>query len=143
MAFIVFFLSALALGSFVWTVIQVIKPDLFFKAEQEANLNRKRPRWYLFAGLTGIFLLMVLWWISLSERRISLWFLTGFFTIGALKPLGIVFFYDRFSQSVTKLVTSMKKSKAAYQKIVISRAILTVVLSASALYFAGMFGPVR
>lgn len=91
MKFIIITLGLLALGSLIWTIIQLIKPELFFKAE-EANTKRKRPAWYLIGGILGLAILIVLWIQALSLQLMSVWILTGVFTLGSLKAIGIVFF---------------------------------------------------
>lgn len=142
MWFIIFFLILATVGSLVWTVVQVVKPEWFFAAENEANLKRKRPVWYLIGGILGILLLMAIWVQALQLQLTSVWILTAVLTLGSVKPLGMVFFYEKFSEQASKLVNSMKDSKKAYRTIVVSRGVLTVVLLAATLYFLGVFGQV-
>jgi len=143
MIFIIILLSLLLLGSFIWTIIQIFKPELFFKAENKANLDRKRPKWYLFGGIIGIIVLVVLWLIAINLDKTSVWILIGIFTAGSIKPIGIVFFYKKFSNSVTSIVNQMQKSKKTNNLIILSRAVLTIILLISLLYFSGVFGIVR
>lgn len=140
---ILMFLILATVGSVIWTVVQVIKPEWFFAAENEANLKRKRPVWYLVGGILGILLLIVVWIQALQLQLTSVWILTGVLTLGSVKPLGMVFFYEKFSEQASKLVNKMNDSKKAYGAIVASRAVLSVVLLATTLYFLGVFGQVR
>jgi hypothetical protein len=142
MDFIIITLGSLALGSLVWTTIQLIKPELFFKAE-EANTKGKRPVWYLIGGIIGLVVLITLWIQAFSLQLISVWILTAVFTLGSLKAFGIVFFYQKFSTEVTKLVSTVQKDKKAYWTMVVSRAFVFIILSITALYFAGYFGSVH
>jgi type VI protein secretion system component VasF len=135
MQFIVFFLSVATLGSFVWTVIQIIKPDWFYRAEEEANLKRQRPWWYLLGGVLGLCVIGYIWIQAFELRLVSVWILTAVFTLGSVKPLGMVFFYERFSEEASKLVIKMQDSKKMYWTIVLSRGILTGVLLVTTLYF--------
>lgn len=143
MLFIVVFLSVITLGSFIWTIIQIVKPEWFYKAEKEANIKKKRPWWYLMLGVVGLIILMVLWIQSFKLKFVSVWILTAVFSLGSIKALGMVFFYDKFSGGVTKLVGKMQSSKRTYATIVISRAILTICLLVATLYFGGFFGVVK
>lgn len=140
---ILVFLILATVGSLIWTVVQVIKPEWFFAAENEANLKRKRPVWYLVGGILGILLLIVVWIQALQLQLTSVWILTGVLTLGSVKPLGMVFFYDKFSEQASKLVNKMSDSQKAYGAIVASRGVLSVVLLAATLYFLGVFGQVR
>lgn len=143
MLFIIFFLSIATLGSLAWTIIQIVKPEWFFAAEKEANLKRKRPVWYLIGGILGLVVLVVLWVVALRLQLTAVWILTAVLTLGSVKPLGMVFFYDKFSEQASKLVNNMKDSRKAYGVIVLSRGMLSVVLFLATLYFLGTFGPVR
>ncbi len=142
MEFIIITLGSLALGSLVWTTIQLIKPELFFKAE-EANTMGKRPLWYLIGGIIGLVVLITFWIQAFILQLISVWILTAVFTLGSLKAFGIVFFYQKFSTEVTKLVSTVQKDKKAYWTMVVSRAFVFIILSITALYFAGYFGSVH
>lgn len=135
-------LGVLALSSAIWTVIQIVKPQLFFKAEHEANLKRKRPWWYLLGGIIGLVLLVALWVYALEAKLISIWILTGISTLGSLKAVGMVFFYEKFSGGVTKAVDKMQSSKKIYNSIILTRAVLTLILSLATLYFSGMLGTI-
>lgn len=143
MLFIIFFLSLITLGSLIWTVIQIVKPEWFYKAEYEANLKRKRPWWYLMFGVVGLMMLIILWMQALKLQLISVWIFTIVCTIGSAKGLGMVFFYQRFSGGVTKLIGKMQASKKTYVTIVVSRGILTLSSLLAVLYFAGVFGKIR
>lgn len=143
MGVILFFLILATLGSVGWTVVQAVKPEWFFAAENEANLKRKRPVWYLVGGILGILLLIMIWVQALQLRLTSVWILTAVLTLGSVKPLGMVFFYEKFSEQASKLVNGMKDSKKAYRTIVVSRGVLSVVLLVTTLYFLGVFGQVR
>lgn len=142
MTFIIILLGVLAAGSLVWTIIQLVKPELFFLAEEEANLKRQRPIWYLWGGIIGLIVLVILWVQALRLQLVSVWILTTIFTLGSLKALGIVFFYEKFSSSVSKLVGTMKENKKAYWTMVATRAALFLVLCFATLYFAGYFGTI-
>lgn len=137
--YLLFLLSALSL---VWTIIQVIKPEWFYKAEEEANLKRKRPVWYFLGGVLGLTIVVWLWVLALQFKLISVWILTIVFTLGSLKAVGMVFFYDKFSGGVTKAVDKMKESQKTYRMVIVSRGVLSVLLGLSASYFAGWFGVV-
>lgn len=143
MLFIVIFLSLITLGSFIWTVIQIIKPEWFYRAEQEANLKRKRPWWYLMLGIAGLVMLFILWYQAFQLKLISVWILTAIFTLGSVKGLGMVFFYNKFSGGVTTLISKMQASKRTYAIIVISRGLLSLISFMATLYFAGMLGSIR
>jgi len=110
MEFIVITLGLLATGSLVWTIIQLVKPELFFKAE-EANTERKRPAWYLLGGILGLVVLAALWVQAFRLQLVSVWILTAVFTLGSLKAFGIVFFYEKFSKDVSKLVITVQKNR--------------------------------
>lgn len=142
MKFIIIILGLLTAGTLVWTIIQLIKPELFFKAE-EANTKGKRPAWYLSGGILGLVVLVALWFQAFSLQLVSVWILTGVFTLGSLKAFGIVFFYEKFSKGATKLVSTVQKNKKAYWSMVVSRAVLFIALCIASLYFAGYFGSVR
>ncbi|MFP4557822.1 MAG: hypothetical protein ACLFNU_13215 [Bacteroidales bacterium] len=142
MKFIIITLGLLALGSLIWTIIQLIKPELFFKAE-EANTKRKRPAWYLIGGILGLAILIVLWIQALSLQLMSVWILTGVFTLGSLKAIGIVFFYEKFSSKAAELVDIVQKNRKAYWKMVISRAVLSLVLCFATLYFAVYYSSIH
>jgi hypothetical protein len=142
MEFIVITLGALATGSLVWTIIQLVKPELFFKAE-EANTERKRPAWYLLGGILGLVVLAALWVQAFRLQLVSVWILTAVFTLGSLKAFGIVFFYEKFSKDVSKLVSTVQKNRKAWYTLVLSRAVLFVILGLATSYFAGYFGSVR
>lgn len=135
MEFIVGFLSIATLGSLIWTVIQIIRPDWFYKAEEQANLKRQRPWWYLLGGLIGLCTIGYIWLLAFELHLVSVWILTAVLTLGSVKPLGMVFFYQRFSGEASKLVTKMQDSKKVYWAIVLSRGILTGVLLMTTLYF--------
>jgi hypothetical protein len=142
MGFIVILLGLLAIGSLAWTIIQIVRPELFFKAEEEANIKRKRPVWYLLGGISGLVVLVILWIQVFRLHLLSVWILTIVFTLGSLKAFGIVFFYEKFSIGVTKMVSTVQKNKKAYWTMVLSRAVLFLALCLAALYFSGYFGPV-
>lgn len=142
MLFIQLLLASLAIGSILWSIIQIIKPELFFQAEQAANVNRVRPTWYLVGGVIGLICLVLLWIVALSQQKTSVWILTGLFTVGSLKPLGIVFFYDKFSSQVSGLVSKMETSKVTNTTIILSRIVLSIILTVATLYFMGVFGAV-
>lgn len=142
MEFIVITLGLLATGTLVWTIIQLVKPELFFKAE-EANTKRKRPAWYLLGGILGLVVLAILWIQAFRLQLVSVWILTAVFTLGSLKAFGIVFFYEKFSTGVTKIVSTVQKNKKAWWTMVASRAVLFVILGLATSYFAGYFGSVR
>lgn len=142
MEFIVITLGLLATGTLVWTIIQIVKPELFFKAE-EANTKRKRPAWYLLGGILGLVVLAILWIQAFRLQLVSVWILTAVFTLGSLKAFGIVFFYEKFSTGVTKIVSTVQKNKKAWWTMVASRAVLFVILGLATSYFAGYFGSVR
>lgn len=142
MVFIIGMLALLSFGSAAWTVIQIIKPAAFFKAEEEANLKLVRPTWYLAAGIAGLVCIAVLWTQAARLGLRSVWILTALMTLGALKPLGMVFFYEKFSGGASKVVNAVRASKSAYLAMTASRGVLSLALAAAALYFAGAFGPV-
>jgi hypothetical protein len=143
MLFIAGFLSVMTFGSFLWTVIQIVKPEWFYRAENEANLKRKRPWWYLLLGVAGLLILIALWIQAFKLELVSVWILCLVFSLGSIKALGMVFFYDKFSGGVTKLVGKMQSSKRTYATIVISRGALTICLLLASLYFGGIFGAVK
>lgn len=136
-------LAALALGSLIWTVIQIVRPAVFFRAEYEANLKRERPWWYLAGGVIWLGVLVLLWVQAIQLRLISVWIVTGLLTLGSVKALGVVFFYQRFSGAVTTVVTNMAASRKAYVTTVVMRGTLSLVLGLMACYFGGVFGPVQ
>ena len=136
-------LALLAAGSLVWTIIQIVRPELFFRAENEANLKRKRPWWYLTGGIVWLAVLVLIWVQALQLRLTSVWVVTGLLTLGSLKAIGVVFAYDRFSGGVTAVVNTMATSRKAYAATVAGRAALSLLLGALACYLAGLFGPVR
>jgi hypothetical protein len=142
MEFIIITLGSLAAGSLAWTIIQLVKPELFFKAE-EANTKGERPAWYLLGGILGLLVLIILWIQAFSLQLVSVWILTGVFTLGSLKAFGIVFFYQKFSTEVTKLVSSVQEDRKAYWTMVVSRAVLFLTLCLATLYFAGYFGSIH
>lgn len=135
MWFIVTFLTIATVGSMLWTLIQIIKPDWFFKSENEANLKRKRPWWYLLGGIIGLLSIGFIWVQAFQLKLMPVWIFTVVLTLGGLKPLGMVFFYDRFSGEVSNLVTKMQASKKLYWTMIAARALLSVVLLMTTLYF--------
>lgn len=135
MWFIISLLSFLTLGSFVWTVIQIIKPELFFAAENEANLMRVRPKWYLYGGVAGIIAILLVWYYAFQLQIKQVWILSVLLTIGSLKPIGMVFFYDKFSEKASFVVNKMKSSPKIYWIGVTMRAILCIILSIATFYF--------
>ena len=140
MQYITTLLIILAIGSGIWTLIQIIKPSWFYKAEEEANIKRVRPKWYLLGGIIGIICIIVLWIQALQLKLTSVWILTAIMTLGAIKPLGIVFFYDKFSSEMAALVQKMQASKSTYWAIVASRGVLSIILFVATMYFMGKFG---
>lgn len=83
----------------------------------------------------GLCTIGYIWFLAFKLHLASVWILTAVLTLGAVKPLGMVFFYQRFSGEASKLVTKMQDSKKVYWAIVLSRGILTGVLLMSTLYF--------
>jgi len=142
MIFIIGLLCLIAIGSFAWTIIQVIKPEWFYKAEYEANIKKVRPWWYFILAVIGLIWIIVIWINAIQLKLISVWVFTVILTLGSAKGIGIVFFYDKFSSGVTTFIGNIKENKKAYRKIVIGRAILTIISVLSALYFAGVFGKI-
>lgn len=143
MQFVITLLIMLAVGSGAWTLIQIIRPEWFYKAEEKANINRIRPKWYLLGGITGIICIIILWVQAFQLKLTSVWILTAIMTFGAIKPLGIVFFYDKFSGEMAVLVQKMQASKSTYWAIVASRGVLSIILSVAAMYFMGKFGTLQ
>ncbi len=139
MVFIIAFLSFITMGSMIWTIIQILKPEWFFKAENEANLKRQRPKWYLIAGIAGLVSIIIIWGQAFQLGLTSVWILTGILTFTSLKPLGMVFFYEKFSGEVSELVVKMNQSKKAYWTVVSLRGVLSLVLLFTTLYFIGVF----
>jgi len=142
MWFIVTFLVFVTLGSASWTIIQLVKPEWFFAAEKEANLKKERPVWYLWGGILGIISIVMIWVYAIRLQLTSVWILTAILTLGSIKPLGMVFFYEKFSEKASKIVTQMNESKKTYYTVVIVRGLLSIVLLFVTLYFGGIFGEV-
>jgi hypothetical protein len=142
MLFIIGFLSLIAFGSLIWTIIQIVKPEWFYKAEQEANIKKVRPWWYLVLAVVGLVCVIIIWVNAIQLKLISVWIFTVILTLGSVKGIGIVFFYDKFSSGVTTYIGNIKENKKAYMQLVIGRGVLTVVAALSALYFAGVFGKI-
>lgn len=138
MWFVVLLLSVLSVGSLVWTIIQVVKPELFFAAENEANLKRVRPKWYLAGGIIGILSIVFLWFNAFQLQLKPVWIFTTIFTLGAFKPIGMVFFYDAFSEKASKVVNKMSTSKKVYWMTVVMRAVLSGILIYSTVYFINL-----
>ncbi len=135
MWFIIGLLGTLSLGSTVWTIIQIVKPELFFAAETEANLKRVRPKWYFYAGLAGLIAVLIVWYFAFKLQIRSVWILAFLLTLGSIKPIGMVFFYEQFSEKTSNLVNKMKDSKKTYWTGVVMRAILSIILWMATLYF--------
>ena len=133
-------LLVLALGIFGWTVIQAWKPAWFYAAEESANLKRTRPRWYLVAGILGLVSNVLVWYQAITLKLTSVWILAVVISLGSIKSLGMVFFYDQFSEKVSGLVGRMNESKTLYRRVVISRGLLSVLLLLATAYFWGYFG---
>lgn len=138
MWFIILFLMALSLGSIVWTIIQIIKPELFFAAENEANLKRVRPKWYLYGGILGIVSILFVWFNAFQLQLKPVWIFTAVLTLGSIKPIGMVFFYEKFSEKASTVVNKMNESKKIYWLTILMRAILSTVLVATTIYFANL-----
>ncbi len=135
MWFIIGLLGALSLGSTVWTIIQVLKPELFFAAETEANLKRERPKWYFYAGIAGLIAILIVWYFAFQLKIRSVWILAFLLTLGSAKPIGMVFFYEQFSEKASALVNKMKDSKKTYWTGVVMRAIMSIILWIATIYF--------
>ncbi len=142
MLFIILLLAFISIGSFIWSVIQIIKPEWFYLAENEANIKRKRPWWYLASGILGLIVLLVLWMQAFALKLNAVWIFTAVFTLGSLKPLGMVFFYEKFSEKASIAVTQMQKSKKTYNAVVVSRLLLSLIAFIAILYFTGVFGEI-
>jgi hypothetical protein len=142
MIFIIGLLSVIAIGSFAWTIIQIAKPEWFYKAEYEANIKKERPWWYFILAVIGLVWIVVIWINAIQLKLISVWIFTAILTLGSVKGIGIVFFYDKFSSGVTTFIGNIKEDKKAYRKLVLGRAVLTVAAALGALYFAGVFGKI-
>lgn len=135
MWFIISLLVLLSMGSIAWTLIQILRPDLFFAAENEANLKRVRPKWYLFGGLVGIASILFVWFNAIQLQLKPVWIFTVILTLGAIKPIGMVFFYDTFSEKASKLVNKMNDSKKVYWLSVIARTFLSIIMVLTTIYF--------
>jgi len=48
-------------------------------------------------GIAGLIVLIVLWIQAFKLDFVSVWILTVLFSLGSIKALGMVFFYDQFS----------------------------------------------
>jgi len=143
MLFIIVFLALITLGSFGWTIVQIAKPEWFFAVENEANLKKERPGWYFGGGVLGIISIIIIWFYAIRLQLTSVWIFTAILTLGSIKPLGMVFFYEKFSDKASKIVTQMNDSKKTYYTVVILRGVLSLVLLFVTLYFGGFFGEVR
>jgi len=143
MWFIITFLVFITLGSAGWTIVQIAKPEWFFAAEKEANLKKERPAWYFWGGILGIISIIIIWFYAIRLQLTSVWIFTAILTLGSIKPLGMVFFYEKFSDKASKIVTQMNDSKKTYYTVVIARGILSIVLLFVTLYFLGIFGELR
>ena len=139
MLFIIVLLAIISIGSFTWSVIQIINPEWFYLAENEANIKRKRPWWYLASGILGIVVLSVLWMQAFVLKLNSVWILTAVFTLGSLKPIGMVFFYEIFSRKATSLIYQMRDSKKTYNTVVTLRLLLSFVALATMFFFINLF----
>ena len=139
MLFIIVLLAIISIGSFTWSVIQIINPEWFYLAENEANIKRKRPWWYLASGILGIVVLSVLWMQAFVLKLNSVWILTAVFTLGSLKPIGMVFFYEIFSRKATSLIYQMRDSKKTYNTVVALRLLLSFVALATMFFFINLF----
>lgn len=135
MWFIISLLAVLSVGSVTWTIIQVIKPELFFAAESEANLKGIRPKWYFYGGVIGILSIALVWFYAFQLQITPVWILAVVLTIGSLKPIGMVFFYDQFSKKASAVVHKMQSSKMTYWLGVVLRAILSIILVITTIYF--------
>lgn len=138
MWFVILLLSVLSVGSIAWTLIQIVKPELFFAAENEANLKRIRPKWYLAGGVIGIIAILFLWFNAFQLKLKPVWIFTAIFSLGAVKPIGMVFFYDAFSEKASKVVNKMSTSKKVYWMTVVMRAILSGIMVLTMIYFMNM-----
>ena len=138
MLFIILLLAFISIGSFIWSVIQIIKPEWFYLAENEANIKRKRPWWYLASGILGLVVLLVLWMQAFALKLNAVWIFTAVFTLGSLKPLGMVFFYEKFSEKASSIVHKMQDSKKTYTTVVALRLIISIVSLATMLYFINL-----
>lgn len=138
MWFVILLLSVLSVGSIAWTLIQIVKPELFFAAENEANLKRVRPKWYLAGGVIGIIAIVFLWFNAFQLKLKPVWIFTAIFSLGAVKPIGMVFFYDAFSEKASKVVNTMSTSKKVYWMTVVMRAILSGIMVLTTIYFMNM-----
>lgn len=138
MWFVILLLSVLSVGSIAWTLIQIVKPELFFAAENEANLKRVRPKWYLAGGVIGIIAILFLWFNAFQLKLKPVWIFTAIFSLGAVKPIGMVFFYDAFSEKASKVVNKMSTSKKVYWMTVVMRAILSGIMVLTTIYFMNM-----
>lgn len=140
MLFIIGLLSVIAIGSLVWTIIQIAKPEWFYKAEYEANIKKVRPWWYFILAVIGLVCIVIVWINAIQLKLISVWIFTVILILGSVKGIGIVFFYDKFSSGVATFIGNIKENKKAYRKLVMGRAILTIIACLAAFYFAGAFG---
>lgn len=138
MWFVILLLSVLSVGSIAWTLIQIVKPELFFAAENEANLKRVRPKWYLAGGVIGIIAILFLWFNAFQLKVKPVWIFTAIFSLGAVKPIGMVFFYDAFSEKASKVVNKMSTSKKVYWMTVVMRAILSGIMVLTTIYFMNL-----
>lgn len=138
MWFVILLLSVLSVGSIAWTLIQIVKPELFFAAENEANLKRIRPKWYLAGGVIGIIAILFLWFNAFQLKLKPVWIFTAIFSLGAVKPIGMVFFYDAFSEKASKVVNKMSTSKKVYWMTVVMRAILSGIMVLTTIYFMNL-----
>lgn len=138
MWFVILLLSVLSVGSIAWTLIQIVKPELFFAAENEANLKRVRPKWYLAGGVIGIIAILFLWFNAFQLKLKPVWIFTAIFSLGAVKPIGMVFFYDAFSEKASKVVNKMSTSKKVYWMTVVMRAILSGIMVLTTIYFMNL-----
>lgn len=94
----------------------------------------------MIGGILGIISIIIIWFYAIRLQFTSVCILTAILTLGSVKPLGMVFFYEKFSDKASKLVTQMNESKKTYYTIVIVRGILSIVLLFITLYFLGIFG---
>lgn len=138
MWFVILLLSVLSVGSIAWTLIQIVKPELFFAAENEANLKRVRPKWYLAGGVIGIIAILFSWFNAFQLKLKPVWIFTAIFSLGAVKPIGMVFFYDAFSEKASKVVNKMSTSKKVYWMTVVMRAILSGIMVLTTIYFMNL-----
>ena len=56
MGFIVILLGLLAIGSLIWTIIQIVRPELFFKAEETETSFLVSVGWHFRIGCSGNFM---------------------------------------------------------------------------------------